>query len=221
MRLSVIMPVFNEAKTITEIISRVRSLPLSHELVLIDDFSSDGSREMLDAMATDPDVQVLHHKINRGKGVAVATGLQVATGDVAVIQDADLEYNPQDFVQMLESIAAGRTQVVYGVRDLSSQKPIMRFGNRLMSAITNLLYGAKLEDMETCYKMMTREVFQNLELECKRFDVEAEITAKILRRGYSIQEIPIQYTARYEDKKLSPTDGWPTLKALLKYRRFK
>ncbi len=215
------MPVFNEVKTITEIISRVRSLPLSHELVLVDDFSSDGSREMLDAMATDPDVQVLHHKINRGKGVAVATGLRVATGDVAVIQDADLEYNPQDFVQMLEPIAAGRAQVVYGVRDLSSQKPIMRFGNRLMSAITNLLYGAKLEDMETCYKMMTREVFQNLDLECKRFDVEAEITAKILRRGYSIQEIPIQYTARYEDKKLSPADGWPTLRALLKYRRFK
>ena len=221
MRLSVIMPVFNEAKTFTEIISRVRSLPLSHELVLVDDFSSDGSREMLDAMATDPDVQVLHHKINRGKGVAVATGLRVATGDVAVIQDADLEYNPQDFVQMLEPIAAGKAQVVYGVRDLSSQKPIMRFGNRLMSAITNLLYGAKLEDMETCYKMMTREVFQNLDLECKRFDVEAEITAKILRRGYSIQEIPIQYTARYEDKKLSPADGWPTLRALLKYRRFK
>ena len=215
------MPVFNEVKTITEIISRVRSLPLSHELVLVDDFSSDGSREMLDAMATDPDVQVLHHKINRGKGVAVATGLQVATGDVAVIQDADLEYHPQDFVQMLEPIAAGRAQVVYGVRDLSSQKPIMRFGNRLMSAITNVLYGAKLEDMETCYKMMTREVFQNLDLECKRFDVEAEITAKILRRGYSIQEIPIQYTARYEDKKLSPADGWPTLRALLKYRRFK
>lgn len=221
MRLSIIMPIFNEAKTISEIISRVRSVPLSHELVLVDDFSSDGSREMLAAMANDPDVQVLHHKVNRGKGAAVATGLRVATGDVAVIQDADLEYNPQDFVQMLEPIAAGETQVVYGVRELSSQKPIMRFGNRLMSSITNLLYGAKLEDMETCYKMMTREVFQNLELECKRFDVEAEITAKILRRGYSIREIPIQYTARYEDKKLSPADGWPTLRALLKYRRFK
>ncbi|MFQ5409782.1 MAG: glycosyltransferase family 2 protein [Anaerolineales bacterium] len=218
MKLSVIMPVFNEAKTIVEIVNRVRAVPIPHELVLVDDFSSDGSRELLDSLANAPDVRVLHHKVNRGKGVAVATGLNVAAGDVAVIQDADLEYDPGDFVSMLKPIQAGEADVVYGVRDLSSQRPVMRFGNRLMSAMTNVLYGTRLQDMETCYKMMTRVVFQMLELECKRFDVEAEITAKILRAGYAIHQLPINYTARYEDKKLSPLDGWPTLKALVKYR---
>lgn len=218
MKLSVIVPVFNEAETIEQIVARVRSIPLAHELVLVDDFSSDGSREMLDAMADEPDIQVLHHQINRGKGVAVATGLKVATGDVVVIQDADLEYDPQDFARMLEPILAGEAKVVYGVRDLGSQRRIMRFGNRLLSWITNLLYGSRLRDMETCYKMMTREVFEGLKLECKRFDVEAEITAKILRAGHKIHEYPVRYEARYENKKLSPLDGLPTLRALVKYR---
>jgi hypothetical protein len=119
---------------------------------------------------------------------------------------------------LIQPIIAGKTKVVYGVRDLGTQKWFMAMGNRFVTLVTNVLYGAKLQDMETCYKTMAREVAQGLKLECKRFDVEAEITAKILRRGYKIVEIPIHYEARYEQKKLSPADGWPTLKALIKYR---
>jgi len=137
---------------------------------------------------------------------------------VVVIQDADLEYNPADFVELIKPIAAGKAQVVYGMRNLDSQRWFMRVGNRFLTILTNLFYGSNLNDMETCYKMMTRRVFRGLDLECRRFDVEAEITAKILRRGYHIHEVPIQYEARYENKKLSPLDGFPAIRALLKYR---
>ncbi len=218
MKLSIIMPVFNEAETIHAIIEKVRELPMPFELVLVNDASSDGSAAILDEYGKDDGVVVLHHPVNRGKGAALATALKAANGDVAVIQDADLEYDPQDFVKMLELMKVDGTEVVYGVRDLASQKVIMRFGNNLMSWITSVLYGTRLHDMETCYKMMSRKAFEPLNLECKRFDVEAEITAKLLKAGHKIVEMPISYEARYENKKLSPLDGIPTLWALLKYR---
>lgn len=217
MKLSVIIPVFNEAKTISQIIARVQQIPIDHEIVLVDDSSSDGSDVILDNLKGN-NIQVLHHEINRGKGVAIATALKVCRGDVIVIQDADLEYNPADFVKLIEPIKAGQADVVYGARDLESQRWFMRLGNRFLTILTNLLYGSQLYDMETCYKMMTRRVFEKLDLECRRFDVEAELTAKILRRGYQIHEVPIQYHARYDDKKLSPMDGFPAVRALLKYR---
>ncbi len=216
--LSIIIPVFNEVATITNLVERVRRVPLRHELVLIDDASTDGSRALLDQLAQAPDTIVIHHAVNRGKGTAIASGLAAASGAVAVIQDADLEYDPQDFVRMLAPIREGRAQVVYGARNLESQRPLMRFGNQMLSALTRILYGSQLSDMETCYKMMTRAVYQTLALECRRFDVEAEITAKVLRAGHRIHEVPIRYTARYENKKLSPLDGLPTLRALFKYR---
>lgn len=220
MKLSVIVPVFNEVQTIAAIVERVQAVPLDQEIVLVDDASSDGTPEIMEILSS-AHVKVIHHSINYGKGAAIRTGLEAATGDVVVIQDADLEYDPGDFLRLLEPIAEGRADVVYGVRPLGSQKFVMRWGNQFVTWATNLLYGQHLRDMETCYKMMRREIALDLDLECRRFDVEAEITAKLLRSGYTIHEIPISYTARYDNKKLSPLDGLPTMRALWRYRRWK
>ncbi len=220
MKLSILIPVFNEAPTITAIVERVQAAPLEKEIVLVNDASSDGTYSIVDALAS-PAMKVIHHPINHGKGAAIRTGLEAASGDVIVIQDADLEYDPSDFSRLLAPIAAGQADVVYGVRSLESQTPIMRFGNNFVTFVTNVLYGARVKDMETCYKMMRREIALSLDLECRRFDVEAEITAKLLRAGYTIHEVPIRYTARYENKKLSPADGLPALKALWKFRKWK
>lgn len=220
MKLSILMPVFNEATTIAAVVERVQAVPLDKEIVLVNDASSDGSGGIVDQLAS-PQVRVIHHPINRGKGAAICTALEVATGDVIVIQDADFEYDPQDLPCLLAPLAAGQADVVYGVRSLKTQKPIMRFGNWSVTWVTNLLYGQHLRDMETCYKMMWREIALGLQLECRRFDIEAEITAKLSRAGHVIREVPIQYTARYDNKKLSPLDGIPTMQALWKYRRWK
>tara|TARA_Y100001968_G_scaffold80936_1_gene72050 strand:+ start:2100 stop:2765 length:666 start_codon:yes stop_codon:yes gene_type:complete len=220
MKLSVIIPVFNEVETINEIVDRVRQVPLNKEIVLVDDSSTDGSGEILKSLSNDPDILVLSHPVNQGKGVAIASALQMATGDLVVIQDADLEYDPNDFLELIKPILDKQTDVVYGVRDLSSQRIIMRLGNNFLSWVASLLYGVTLNDMETCYKMMTRTAFETLDLECRRFDVEAEITAKLVLAGFTIYECPIHYDARYDNKKLSPMDGLPTLRALIKYRFF-
>ena len=220
MKLSILMPVFNEAPTIVEIIERVKAVPLEKEIVLVNDASSDGSGHILDKLIG-ADIVVLHHPINRGKGAAIRTGLKAATGEVVVIQDADLEYDPNDFPRLMQPIINGQTDVVYGVRSLATQRPIMRLGNNFLTLITNLLYNSQLKDMETCYKMMRRSIALSLDLECRRFDVEAEISAKLLRGQHQVVELPISYTARYENKKLSPTDGLPALQALWKYRNWK
>lgn len=220
MKLSILIPVFNEATTIAEVVTRVQAVALEKEIILVNDASSDGSAQIVDQLASSQ-VRVLHHSTNHGKGAAIRTALEAATGEVIVIQDADFEYDPQDLPCLLAPLAARQADVVYGVRSLASQKPIMRFGNWCVTLATNLLYGQHLRDMETCYKMMSREIALSLELECRRFDIEAEMTAKLLRAGYAIQEVPIHYVARYENKKLSPLDGIPTLQALWKYRRWK
>ena len=220
MKLSILMPAFNEAKTIHEVVARVQAVPLDLEIVLVNDASSDGTAGIVDDLAS-PNVRVLHHAVNRGKGAAIRTALDAATGDMVVIQDADLEYDPNDLVRLMAPLADGTAEVVYGVRSLDSQRLVMRLGNRFVTLLANLLYGQRLQDMETCYKMMCRELAQSLDLECRRFDVEAEITAKLLRSGYTIHEMPISYTARYENKKLSPLDGLPTVQALWRYRKWK
>ena len=220
MKLSVLMPAFNEAKTIQDVVARVQAVPLDLEIVLVNDASSDGTAGIVDDLASS-NVRVLHHAVNRGKGAAIRTALDAATGDMVVIQDADLEYDPNDLVRLMAPLADGTAEVVYGVRSLHSQRLIMRLGNRFVTLLANLLYGQRLQDMETCYKMMCRELAQSLDLECRRFDVEAEITAKVLRSGYTIYEMPINYTARYENKKLSPLDGLPTVQALWRYRKWK
>lgn len=146
------------------------------------------------------------------------TALAAATGDWVIIQDADLEYDPYEFVKMIEPVVSGRASVVFGVRDLVGQLPMMRWGNRFLTGLTNVLYGSRLSDMETCYKLLPRDVAFQLNLESNRFDLEPEITAKLLRRGHKIVEVPISYRPR-RNKKLSPwKDGWPAVRALLKYR---
>lgn len=218
MKLSVIMPVYNEEATIAEILDRVRAVDIDKEIILVNDCSRDRTAEILAARPPTPDVRIFNHAVNRGKGAAIQTALAQVTGDIVIVQDADLEYDPRDFQRLIRPIAQGEAKVVYGVRDLGTQKWFMAMGNRFVTLATNVLYGVSLKDMETCYKTMSREVVNGLNLECRRFDVEAEITAKVLRRGYKILEMPITYHARYEHKKLSPLDGIPTLRALLKYR---
>jgi glycosyltransferase involved in cell wall biosynthesis len=220
MRLSVIMPVHNEVDTVNEIIERVLNKSVVFELIIVDDGSSDGTIETIETISSDK-IKILKHETNKGKGAAVRTGFDAASGDVVVIQDADLEYDPEDYAKLLKSIEDGETEVVYGVRTLETQRIIMRLGNEFVTWVTNIIHGQKLHDMETCYKMMKREIAQKLELECRGFDVEAEMTSKILQQGYKIQQIPISYEARYENKKLSPLDGIPTIRALLKYRNWK
>lgn len=220
MKLSIIMPVFNEAPTIEEVVQRVRAVPIDHEVVLVNDASSDGTYAIIEKMSA-PDLRIIHHPVNRGKGAAISTGMKEASGDVIVIQDADLEYDPMDFPKLFALIESGKANVVYGVRSLDTQKTIMRLGNNFLTWLTNLMYNGNLHDMETCYKMMRRDIALSLNLECRRFDVEAEISAKLLRAGHQVHELPIHYHARYENKKLSPSDGFPALQALWKYRNWK
>ncbi len=220
MKLSILMPVFNEAATVADVVARVQAVPLDQEIVLVNDASSDGTHGIVDPLASDR-IKVIHHRVNRGKGAAIRTALEAASGDVIVVQDADFEYNPQDLPRLLAPIEAGQAEVVYGVRSLATQRLVMRLGNEFVTLVTNLLYGQRLHDMETCYKMMRREIALRLDLECRRFDVEAEITAKIVRCGHRIHELPIDYVARYENKKLSPLDGLPTVRALWRYRRWR
>jgi glycosyltransferase involved in cell wall biosynthesis len=164
-------------------------------------------------------MHLICHPTNRGKGAAVRTALAAATGDAVVIQDADLEYDPQDYATLMAPIESGRAKVVYGVRDLKGQRTLMRVGNQFMTTATNLLYGVRLQDVETCYKVMAREVVQRLDLDSEGFELETELTAQIIKLGYEIVQVPISYAPRYgEDKKLTPWDGIPTLWQLVRYR---
>jgi glycosyltransferase involved in cell wall biosynthesis len=196
----------------------VDAVPIDKEIVLVDDCSRDETPGILKAQTHIRNLRVITHAVNGGKGAAIQTALEHVTGDIVVIQDADLEYDPNDFHALVAPIINGQSKVVYGARALHSQKWYMAAGNKFLTWVTNVLYGLRIQDMETCYKAMAREVVQGLKLECRRFDVEAEITAKIARRGYRIVEVPVRYTARHEQKKLSPFDGWPAIRALLKYR---
>jgi glycosyltransferase involved in cell wall biosynthesis len=219
MILSVLMPVYNEEAGLATILTRVAAVPIEKEIIVVDDCSSDRTAEIL-ASTQIPGLRAIRHAVNRGKGAAIRTAIAAATGDAMIIQDADLEYDPQDYIRLLEPIWRGEAQVVYGVRDFSGQKLLLRLGNRFLTLLTNLLYGARLHDMETCYKAMTADVTRSLNIQCNRFDLEPEITAKILRQGYAIHEVPISYEPR-EEKKLSPwRDGWPAMRVLFKLRRW-
>jgi glycosyltransferase involved in cell wall biosynthesis len=217
MRLSVLIPVYNERDTVADLLSAVLAVDLDLEVVVVDDCSTDGTATLLDQWADR--VHLLRHTRNRGKGAAVRTAMAAATGDAIIIQDADLEYDPNDYGLLLAPIEAGQAAVVYGVRSLVEQKAHMRFGNNLITWATNLLYGTHLHDVETCYKMLARRVVDQLDLQSEGFDLETEITAQILQLGYEIHEVPISYHPRYgEGKKLSPLDGVPTIWALIKER---
>jgi len=220
--LSVIIPVYNEEKTVLEIIERVRHCGVVQlQLIVVNDCSRDGTQARLDSLPVSDDLVIIHHQINQGKGAAIRSAQSLVKGDAVIIQDADLEYDPADYPALLAPIIAGEADVVYGVRDLSAQKPMMRWGNQFLTMLTNLLYGTHLHDMETCYKVMATSVARQLALECNRFDLEPEITAKVARLGCRIAEVPIAYAPR-EAKKLSPwRDGVPAVRALFRYRSWK
>jgi glycosyltransferase involved in cell wall biosynthesis len=239
-KLSIIMPVYNEIETVAEILRRVRAVPLTvpvgygpddgaavefeREVVIVDDGSTDGTREYLRTLEDEPDVVVVFHKRNQGKGAAVRTALQHAGGDVMVIQDADLEYDPRDYSALLQPIVEDRSQVVYGSRFRGGPTRAMFFwhmvGNRFLTLVTNVLYDTILSDMETCYKVFTRQVAGQLDLKAPGWGFDPEITAQILKRGYRIYEVPISYTGREfeEGKKIGWRDGITVLWTLLKYR---
>jgi len=218
------MPVFNEQATLAEIIRRVRQVDvgLTLELIIVDDGSSDGTNKILRTLE-DSTVRVIAHQKNLGKGAALRTGLAHANGDIVVIQDADLEYDPEDWPALLAPILKGKASVVYGSRFTGQRKnmlPLHWAGNRLLSLVTNVLYSSTLSDMETCYKAFDRRVLKDLTVVSNRFDFEPEITAKVLRRGYRIYEVPISYAGREfdEGKKITWRDGVGALKALVKFR---
>jgi glycosyltransferase involved in cell wall biosynthesis len=217
MKLSVLIPVYNEEEGVAEILRRVAAVPVEKEIIVVDDCSRDRTWEILRSLNI-PELRMFCHEVNKGKGAAIRTALAEATGDAIIIQDADLEYDPQDYLKLLPPLVEGKAKVVYGARSLSKQKPLLHYGNAFLTWMTNVLYGTRLTDMETCYKLMAAEVAKGLTIECNRFDLEPEITAKIARRGYKIVEVPISYEPRTA-KKLSPwKDGWPALRALIKYR---
>jgi glycosyltransferase involved in cell wall biosynthesis len=222
--LSVIVPVFNERSTVAEVIRRIRAveLPVDVEVIVVDDGSSDGTDKVLAAVG-DSTVRVINHPQNRGKGAAVRTGMGAIRGDLVLIQDADLEYDPADWPKLLDPILRGKAQVVYGSRFTGERKnmlPLHWIGNRFLSLITNVLYSSTLSDMETCYKLFDRRALDGVTIESDKFDFEPEITAKVMRRGYRIYEVPISYAGREvsEGKKITWRDGLGAVKALVKFR---
>ena len=217
MKLSVLIPAYNEGASVANIVERVAAVNVEKEIIVVDDGSIDGTADILRELVHE-DISVIHHAENRGKGAAIRTALDAATGEAVIIQDADLEYDPQDYVPLLTAFERDRVDVVYGVRDLSAQRFYMRWGNHFMTLATNLLFGTRLHDMETCYKLVSREVMQSLKLRSNGFELESELTAKLIKRGLQIHEVPIRYEPRYDEKKLSPFDGLPTLWMLIRCR---
>ncbi|MBN1564840.1 MAG: glycosyltransferase family 2 protein [Anaerolineae bacterium] len=224
MKVSVIIPCYNEKSTIKEIVKRVRAVGLAHEIIIVDDGSTDGTRDILNEIETGDDLKIVLHSHNQGKGAAVRTGFKNATGDVYMIQDADLEYDPRDYPILLKPLEEGISDVVYGSRFLGGPRKAMFFwnmiANRSLTFLTNLLYNAILSDMETCYKVFRAEIINDIPLRSRSFDFEPEVTAKVLKRGHRIYEVPISYNGREwdEGKKISWKDGVIAFWTLIRYR---
>ncbi len=224
MRLSVIIPVYNEVKTIHTLLDRVLATGLTSEIILVDDGSSDGTRDVLKNWDGSHGIRVILHTKNQGKGAAVRSGIAAATGEVILIQDADLEYDPRDYPVLLKPIEEGLANVVYGSRFLGGPRRVVMFwhmiANQMLTFATNLLYNTILSDMETGYKVFRREVLQGINLRANRFDFEPEFTAKILKRNEHIYEVPISFNPRdyAEGKKIKMKDAFTAIWALLKYR---
>jgi len=224
MKLTVLIPIFNEVQTLREILKRVQATQLADEILLVDDGSVDGTREILEELDGQDPFRVIFHDKNQGKGAAVRTGIQNARGDIILIQDADLEYDPRDYPKLLKPLDEGLADVVYGSRFLGASRRVAMFwhmiANKLLTLMTNILYNTILTDMETGYKVFRREVIADIPLNARGFDFEPEFTAKILKRGVRIFEVPITFNPRdYVDgKKVGIKDAFVAVWTLLKYR---
>lgn len=224
MKLTVIIPVYNEANHIHEILKRVQTTKLAGEIIIVDDGSKDGTRDILKKLNGKKKVKVILHERNQGKGAAVVTGLRAAKGDILLIQDADLEYNPRDYPALLQPILEGVADVVYGSRFLGGPHRVTMFwhlvANKLLTLMTNILYNTILTDMETGYKVFRREVIDGMVIRAKRFEFEPEFTAKALKRNHRIFEVPISFNPRdyTQGKKIKLRDAFEAVWALLKYR---
>ena len=224
MNLSVIIPVYNEVHNINEIIKRVQATKLATEIIIVDDGSKDGTREILQTLNGKKKVHVILHEKNQGKGAAVVTGMQAAKGEIILIQDADLEYDPRDYPILLKPLQEGIADVVYGSRFLGGSHRVTMFwhqvANKLLTFMTNILYDSILTDMETGYKVFHRKVIEGMSIRAKRFNFEPEFTAKILKRKYRIYEVAISFNPRdyTEGKKIKLKDAFEAVWALIKYR---
>jgi len=227
MKLSVIIPTYNEKATILQLLDKVEKVKLPQniqkEIIIIDDYSVDGTREILKKLGDQ--YNIVYHDKNRGKGAAIRTGLEKASGDFIIIQDADLEYDPNEYGKLLQPILDNEAQVAYGSRFLNKHSPrykLFYLGNKFLSLLFSILYGQKISDMETCYKVFSREVLKNIAIESNRFNFEPEITAKIVKAGYKIKEIPISYQSRSfkEGKKIGWRDGISAIWTIIKYKFF-
>jgi glycosyltransferase involved in cell wall biosynthesis len=227
MKLSVVVPIYNEKKTLQKMVERVREVKLDgvkKEIILIDDGSTDGSTELIKELTSKhKEIKALFHQKNQGKGTSLRDGFKIATGDYIIVQDADLEYDPVDYAKLLRAVEENTVDVVYGSRfsgNYEDMSNLHYIGNKTLTIVTNLLYGVLLTDMETCYKLMPGDFIRNVEIDSKRFDFEPEITAKILKAGMRIKEVPISYKGRSfsEGKKITWRDGLAAIWTLLKYR---
>ncbi|TVR19350.1 MAG: glycosyltransferase family 2 protein [Anaerolineaceae bacterium] len=227
LKLSVIIPCYNEVQFLEIVLERVRAVGLADEIVIVDDGSTDGTRDILARLQSEngnDDLHIVYHEHNKGKGAALVTAFGVATGDVFLIQDADLEYDPRDYPVLLRPIAEGVSPVVYGSRFLGGPRKAMNFwnmvANKILTLTTNILYNAILSDMETCYKVFRRDVVQGMRIRARGFEFEPEFTAKVLKQGIRIYEVPISYNGREwdEGKKIKWHDAPKALWALLRYR---
>ncbi len=222
-KLSIVIPVFNEEATIQRVLAEVLALPIPKEVIIVDDASTDGTREILRHYEIADGIHIIYKPQNEGKGAALRTGLRRVTGEVVVIQDADLEYDPRDILNLVQPLLAGQADVVYGSRFLSDSPPessfVHRLGNALLTRLSNWTTGLELTDMETCYKAFRREVLSGFEIKQPRFGFEPEVTARIARRGYRVYEVPVRYRPRgySEGKKIGLRDLFSTLYCILRY----
>jgi glycosyltransferase involved in cell wall biosynthesis len=220
---SVVMPVYNERNTLEEVVSRVLAVPVRKEIIAVNDGSTDGCTEILDRLATEQGIRVVHQERNSGKGAAVRRGIAEARGDVIIIQDADLEYSPEEFPDLLDLIVRGKADAVFGSRFIGRHRCFLfthYLANLFLNLITNILYNTTLTDMETCFKAVRADILKPIPLSSNRFGIEPEITAKLFKRGARVYEVPITYEGRdiAEGKKITWRDGFPALWVLLKYR---